>query len=181
MSEEFVINIFSQTDSQTGYASHLNTHHVSFFVCIKQLESDECLANIHIKRFRSPQFVKIRTGEYGQSTIYYNAIIYDKYNILVKKGGFSSISDKLKNGGKAMFCMLLKKLLRDNILDLEDIILLKISDDDDDDEDKIIRHYKKMGWEKLNDEMMIGKVKDVYSMCDAAYYSQRIRNVLESI
>ena len=171
MSEEFTINIFSQ----------IHTHHVSFFVCIKQIGSDECLATIHLKRFRSPQFIKVRTGEYGQSTLYYNAVISDRHNILVKKGGFSSISEKLKNGGKAMFCMLLKKLLIDNILDIEDIILLKISDDEDDEEDRIIRHYKKLGFVKLQDDIMIGKVKDVYSMCDAAYYSQRIRNVIESI
>jgi hypothetical protein len=175
MEQEFDINIFSN-DSQVSIGS------TTFTICIRKRgieEQDErCLATINLEIFRSPQFFKLR----DYTTLSYKGIITDYHNTLVKRGGFFRVHPKLKNGGKAMFCMMLRHILtKTDLLSLEDILLLRISPDDEDEEDRIIRHYIKLGFVNLDDRIMIGKVKDIYSYCDLRYFEERIRNVILSI
>jgi len=172
MEQEFDINIFSNESVSLG-----STH---FTICIRKRgeSEDSCLATLDLEIFRSPQFFKLR----DYTTLFYKGIITDYHNSLVKKGGFFKVHPKLKNGGKAMFCMILRHILiKTDILSLDDILLLRISPDDDDDEDRIIRHYIKLGFVKLDDSLMIGKVKDIYSYCDLNYFEERLRNVILSI
>ncbi len=122
------------------------------------------------------------------------ATLMDFYNNVTKNGrGLSHLSAKLKNGGKALFCMLIKKCLSSGMLDRDDIIILEASGDyRDKNMVGLVRYYQNMGFYVLNEKTlesdiramsvyMYGRVRDVEASCNNCVVSREMQGIIDEV
>lgn len=182
-------------------------------VCLKCENIEECK---HIERILREEYegedniedflclIKVDLHIYSKlrkssdTGVYYTIELTDFYNNVTKYGkGLSYLHSKLKGGAFAVFCILLIRAIRMDLIKEEDIITLKASGDLDDREmTDLIRYYESLGFVQSDphnimyhlDEQevpMHGKVKDVINECkkrfDTGKVSPELSKILQQI
>ena len=126
-------------------------------------------------------------------------IMTDFYNNVTKYGkGLSHLSQKLKGGARAILCMLLKKAVKEGLLNTDDFVLLEASGDLEDEEgeelpmENLVNYYEMLGFEISTPEtyeqqlenmavFMHGKVSDLLDKCTSVRVSPELQSIIDRI
>ena len=156
-----------------------------------RLDEQLCLIKLKLTIYSTPQLFEFEDSRGKIHKVSYKASLNDFYNNVTKYGrGIGYLNNKLKNGGKALFALLMYKAISSNVLNENDNILVEASGDlDHKDMKYLIKYYEMMGFNVLDRStlkhqlesksvMMIGNASNVLNNSLSNNISPELKQVI---
>ena len=204
---------YNSNDGESSYQSHQDN--LVVIVCLRcvnpsclsiinqlneeydfdeRIDEQLCLIKLKLTIYSTPQTFEFEDRKGRLHRVSYKASLNDFYNNVTKYGrGIGYLNNKLKNGGKALFSILLYKAIQSNILNDTDNILVEASGDlEHKDMKYLINYYEMMGFEVLDKStlkhqldsksvMMAGSVENVFHNSMTDNISPELKDVINDL